>query len=112
MQLSFKSDSIVIYMCYCFFLQVLYYAIVIHKDMDIGLVVVGDLYSKNQCVQLRQGEVVDVLALLRRTQLGLLYSGLGLEERIDDIVEDIPVTRILLNEFMKPNHVVGEHIPN
>ena len=44
-------------------------------------------------------------------QLGLLYSGLGLEEPIDDIVEDVPITRILLNEFTKPNQVVGVHIP-
>jgi hypothetical protein len=68
---------------------------VIREDVDIGSVVIGDLHKKSQCTQLRLGEVVDVLVELRRTQLNLIYCGLGLEKPTDDIADDMPITRTL-----------------
>ena len=61
-----------------------------------------DLDKKNQCAQLRPNEVVDVLVGLRRTQLGMLYCGLGSEELTNDITADLPITRTLLGVFKKP----------
>ena len=82
---------------------------VIREDVDIGSVVIGDLHRKSQCTQLRLGEVVDVLVGFRRTQLNLIYCGLGLEKPTDDIADDVPITRTLLGEFTKPIQHVGIH---
>lgn len=49
------------------------------------------------------------MTALQRTQLGLLYSGLGLEEPTNNIVKDVAVTRILLDELTKPTQVDGMH---
>lgn len=73
---------------------------VIREDVDIGSVVIGDLHKKSQCTQLRLGEVVDVLVELRRTQLNLIYYGLGLEKPTDDIADDMPITRTLFQRTL------------
>lgn len=80
---------------------------VIREDVDIGSVVVDNLHMRSECVQLRLEKVVDALVRLRRIQLGLFYCGLGLEEPTDDIADDVPLTRILLNKYTKPTEFVG-----
>ena len=81
------------YVCLVNDIQLLSYAMVICDDVDIGSVVVGDIHKKNTCAQLRLAEAIEVLVALRRTQLNLLYTGLGLEEASDGIVEDVATTR-------------------
>ena len=53
--------------------------------------------------------MIEVLTALQCTQLGLLYSGLGLEEPTNNIVKDVAVTCILLGELTKPTQVDGMH---
>lgn len=82
-----------------FHLQVLCSAMVVREDADIGWVVVGDLHKRSTCAQLRLGDAVEVLASLRRIQLGLLYTGVGLQDPTDDIADDVAATRALVGEF-------------
>lgn len=84
---------------------------IIREDVDIGHVVAGDIHLKTPCAQLRLDEAIEMLAVLRRTQLNLLYNGLGLQEPTYDIVEDIFVTHTLVGEFTKTPLVDGLHTP-
>lgn len=52
----------------------------IHKEVDVGLVVVGDLQRKSKFINLRLGEVVSGLIQWRNTQLNIMHYGLGLED--------------------------------
>ena len=83
----------------------------IREDIDIGYVVVGDIHKKSYCTQLRLADAVELLATLRRTQLSLVYSGLGLEDPTDDIVDDVRVTHTLVGEFTPAAHVGDQHTP-
>lgn len=67
--------------------------------MDIGTVVVGDLHRKNICVSLRLGEVQKLLLGLRATQWSLFNCGFNLEDPIDDVAPDVPLTRLSIGEF-------------
>lgn len=98
-------------MCLSFVIQVLCYALVIREDVDIGSVVVGDIHRKNTCAELQVADAIQVLARLRNTQLDILYSGLGLRDPTDDIVDDIAVSRTLLGEFAKPTQLDAVHTP-
>ena len=84
---------------------------VVREDADIGSLVVGDIHKKSKCSQLWLGEVIEVLASLRQTQLSLLYNGLGFQKPIDDIANDVVVTRILVGEFAKSIQGDGRHTP-
>ena len=84
---------------------------IIREDVDIGHVVIGDVHKKSRCAELRLGEVIDVLAVLRRTQLDLVQCGLGLQEPTDDIVEDVLVTHMLVGEITQTPAVDGLHTP-
>lgn len=84
---------------------------IIHEDVDIGHVVIGDIHKKRRCAQLRLGEAIEVLAALRRTQLGLVHCRLGFHEPTDDILEGVLVTYTLVGEFTKTPLVVGLHTP-
>jgi hypothetical protein len=52
-----------------------------------------------------------VLGGVRRTQVGLLYSALKLQEPTDDIVDDLPVMQTLFGEFIPPTPEDGLHTP-
>ena len=84
---------------------------VIREDADIGSVVVGDIYKKSKCAQLRLAKAIEVLGSLRRTQLNLLYSGLGLQDPTYDIAEDVAATRTLVGEFPTSIQGSGLHSP-
>jgi hypothetical protein len=75
---------------------------IIRENTDIGYVVVGDTHKKSSCAHIRIVDVVDVLGGVRRTQLGLLYNALKLQEPTDDIVDDLPVMQTLFGEFIPP----------
>ena len=72
---------------------------------------VGDIHKKSKCAQLRLAEAIEVLGSLRRTQLNLLYSGLGLQDPTDDIAEDVAATRTLVGEFPTSIQGSGLHSP-
>ena len=59
-------------------IQVVCFAMVMRKDADIGLVVGGKIHKKNHCVHLRVRKAIELMVVVRHTQLGLFYSGLGL----------------------------------
>ena len=92
--------------------QVLRSALVVREDADIGLAVVGDIYKKSKCAQLRLGEAIEILSSVRETQLNLLYSGLGLQTPSDDIAEDVTATCTFLGEFVDCKQCLGNPPPN
>ena len=83
----------------------------VREDANIGSVVVGDIYKKSTCAQLRLGDVIDALTTLRRTQLSLFYTAMGLQEPTDDIAEDVAVTHKLLGELHTSIQEHGRHNP-
>lgn len=85
-----------------FKLQVLSSTMIIREDADIGSLIIGDVHKKSRCVQLRVLDAIDLMKALRKIQLSLLYSGLGLEDPTDDIADDVPLIRTLVGEFTKP----------
>ena len=82
----------------CCVKQVLCFALIFWEDVDVGTSMVGDLHKKSHCVQMRVEEMAHGLQRVRSTQLRLFNCGLGEEEPIDDIVEDVHCTRALLGE--------------
>ena len=60
---------------------------------------VGNLHKKNRCLQMRMAEAQERFLELRRTQLNIFYSGLGVEEPADDVAADVPAARLLLGKF-------------
>lgn len=94
-----------------FKLQVLSSAMVVREDADIGSLVIGDVHNKSRCVQLRVLDAIEQLKSLRRLQLSLLYSGLGLEDPTDDIAEDVALVRTLVGEFTKPVQAQEVQLP-
>lgn len=107
----YKPRHLGTYVCLSFVIQVLCSALVIREDVDIGSVVVGDIHRKSTCAELQVADAIEVLARLRNTQLDILYSGLGLKDPTDDIVDDIAVSRTLLGEFAKPTQLDAVHTP-
>ena len=80
-------------------MHILIFALVVHEHMDIESPIIGDLQRKNRCMQIRLGEVVDVMLASREIQFNFIYCGLGLEEPMDDIVPDMTNTLSLMGEF-------------
>ena len=72
------------------YLQILYSALVMRENMDIGSSVIDDLKKKSRCVQNILCEIVDAILALRDRQLNFIRCGLGLEEPTDDIALDVP----------------------
>ena len=82
----------------CCVKQVLCSALIFREDVDVGTSMVGDLHKKSHCVELWVEEMVHGLQHVRSTQLRLFNCGLGEEEAIDDIAQDVHCTRALLGE--------------
>lgn len=80
-------------------MQVVLSSLICREDIDIGSLMVGDLHKKSRCLQMRMAEAQERLLELRRTQLNIFYSGLGVEEPADDVAADVPAARLLLGEF-------------
>lgn len=80
-------------------MQVLCSSFIFREDVDIGSAIVGDLYKKSRCLELRVQEEQEGLINLRRMQLQLLFCGLGLEEPTDDIAPDVAYVRSLIGEL-------------
>lgn len=74
-------------------------ALVVREDPDIGSVVVGDIHKKSKYAQLRFFDATEFLGSLRRTQLSLLYTSMGLQNPTDDIADDVATARTLFGEF-------------
>ena len=69
------------------------------EDVDIGSALVGNLYKKSRCLELRVQKEQEGLINLRRMKLHLLFCGLGLEELTDDIAPDVAYVRSLIGEL-------------
>ena len=61
-------------------LQFLCPTFIVRKDVDVGSSVIGNRHRKNEYMQIRLGEVVDTIVILKNTQLNLIYCGFGLDE--------------------------------
>lgn len=69
------------------------------EDVDIGSLKINNLQKKSRCVQIKLGEVIDVMPALRHTQLNFIYYRFKLNEPIDDIAPDVSNTLSLMDKF-------------
>lgn len=73
--------------------------------MNIGSSVIDDLNRKKWCVQTWLGELVDIIIILRNTQLDLICCRLNLDEPTYDIASDVLSTLTLVRKFLQASQL-------
>lgn len=75
-------------------------SLIFREDIDIGLVIIGDMHKKNKCIQFKISEVQDTLTHLRISQVQLFNTSLGLEKPTDDSTIEVASVKLFLGEVL------------
>ena len=77
-------------------LQVLCSTIIVCENVDVGSSVIGNRHRKNKFVQIRLGEVLDTIVVLKNTVLKF-----DLDKPTNDIASNMLSSLTLVGEFLQ-----------